>query len=399
MNYNNIEVLRNYIGKEWIHNQIEKTNDNSLLKELGSEYETYHPFVHYQYELDYLIRLAETDKAKDVALQKWYHILNNAGWLLKMNLPFLENVEEMRMRLRDSEHFDDVVWELEVATMLRINNVRTKLLTPNEKQTNDLEIILFNKTLQIECKNKELNNSRYNTNQIFAQSLINSLSDVEVIQGKAIEISYENARYQDIRKITKIVRDKFDIFDYQSIDGRYKVRSSLKYFEKDISNILDNDEIRFISDAKSVQKKDLYKKETKGDFKCRFILKFPLENKRLSNLENLLKKANKQLIIGGVLFLKVPHETFDEAKEYVQSELNRKFSNISAIKLFGIKYDNLPDEGIRVDRKEELITSSRSKYQLSEEETDFFRKDMFFSKYNLNNTADNTTSEQRSIGK
>ncbi|SFC52673.1 hypothetical protein [Bacillus sp. UNCCL81] len=381
MNKENIEFLGSFIGNDWIEEQIANVERKSFLKERGNHYDLYHPFVHYKYELDYLIRRAEIEKNDDIVLGEYYHILNNAGSLLRFNYNKLANLKEIQMRLRDSKQFHDIIWELEVGTMLELNDAKVEFKKPKQGNSNDLKFKIDDRLIEVEIKNKTIENEIFKRNQIFTQLLIDKLSKLKVLEGKAILIEFEVSRYEDISLICKEVESKFNVFDYISVDGKYKIRSKDRYLKIPIQKILENNTVNSVLESREVSKKDLFNDDIGGKLKTRYIIKFPEQNYELKNIKSVLKKANKQLPNGGVVFLKVPHSTFETSISDIERALKGNFSNISAVKLFGTSLSTLNNQGVREDRKERLIISDKSMFKLSKNEFDFLSKDMYFSKY------------------
>ena len=61
MVYDNILFLEEFIGTEWLNTHFEKINTRSPLKGAGNSLNIYHPWVHYMYELEYLLKRAEVN--------------------------------------------------------------------------------------------------------------------------------------------------------------------------------------------------------------------------------------------------------------------------------------------------------------------------------------------------
>lgn len=377
-----VKYLEEFIGKEWIEQEFEKIEKKSKLKEIGGSYENYHPFVQFRYEIRYLLRHAEAFKENEILLRENHSILANAGYLLYINFDKIPNKKDTLMRLRDAKKFHDVIWELEVATMFAANQVEYQLRDPAVGATNDICCHIDNRFLEVECKNKVVEDPVYAKNQIFAHMLVNKFSNIATFYGKTIEIRYEEAFYEDIKQVVSTAAKMLNKVDYCSICGKYRISNNKKYQDKSPQYLMSKSDIRGVMVVKETSRKKLYTyKESDAKTKMRFVLKYPDEKTDIKNLETVLSKANTQLCNGGVVFLHVPFHSFDEAKAKIENILRISSSNIMAVKLVSLDTSNDPEHGVKISRKEELILSERSKYKLTEKEIEFLSKNIAFSKY------------------
>lgn len=385
MSIDNIEFLKNFIGKDWLDAEFKKIDTKSLLKGAAIHSESYHPWVQYMYEIEYLLRRSEVENCQDIIMGRYHYILNNAGMLLRDNFNYIIDKKEAQMKLRNPAQFYDFIWELEVRTMLSRQGACADFVDPKSGNTYDGTVIIHDHNISYECKNKVFDNDLYITNSAFAQVLVNKLGDIPSIKNKIIEIEFETGRLEDINTIVTIVRDKFDIFNYQSIMGRYKVRTLKIPFNTPIQNLINREGINMMVQVNECKKSEIYlDKAPSNVVKAKILIKMPEQSHILHNLNSVLKKANKQLTKGGIVFLQVPYSTFENSKIEVAKELSKSFSNISGVKLIALGLESVNGKGIKISRLEDLIVSHRGKLALLPKEIEFFSKPMAFAKYSIN---------------
>lgn len=383
MDDDNIEFLRDFIGRNWLEAEFDKINTKSPLKGAGSHFAPYHPWVHFKYELEYLLRRANVESHKDVVMGKYHYILSNAGMLLKRNFNYIIDKKDAQKKLRNPEQFYDFIWELEVRTMISQRGANASFVDPKSGSTYDGIAVIIDNHIPYECKNKVIDDEQYNTNMAFLQVLANKLGDIPSVQNKIIQIEFENGRLEDIKVIAAIIRDKFDVFDYQSILGRYKVRTLKKVpFSTPVQYLINREGINQVFQINERKKNELYLDEAPSNIvKTKILIKMPDQVCELQNLNGVLKKANKQLPPGGIVFLQVPYITFESAKMEATKELSQSFSNISAVKIISLKIESYENQGVKISRLEDLVISTRGKKPLSQKEVIFFNQPMAFSKY------------------
>ncbi|MFZ2539659.1 MAG: hypothetical protein WAX04_12295, partial [Oscillospiraceae bacterium] len=137
----------------------------------------------------------------------------------------------------------------------------------------------------------------YNTNSIFIQVLANKLENIQTIKNKIIEFKFNSGRYEDLKMIVATVRDKFDVFNYQSIVGRYKIRTLIKPFNTTLQNLIYRQGVNNLIEISQCQKRELYSDNPSSkDIISKLIFKVPGPNNKLKNLDKVLRKANKQLV-------------------------------------------------------------------------------------------------------
>jgi hypothetical protein len=378
----NIDFLKEFIGVDWLDKEFDRVETKSLLKGAGTHIGSYHPYVQYMYELKYLILRADIEKREDVALGRYHFILSNAGTLLRHNFEKIIDKKDAQEKLRNPRQFYDFIWELEVGTMLSLNGADVSYNDPKTNITNDITAVIDNRPLAIECKNKVLDNDKYNTNSIFIQVLSNKLGDVESIKNKIIEFEFDDGRFEDIGMLIAIIRDKFHIFDYQSVAGRYKIRTLKKPFNTLPQVLMGREKVQSVIQINRCLKKELYEERRQNDeVVSKIVFKIPESNSRLKNLNKVLRNANKQLDNGGVVFLHVPFSTFEYAKKEVKKELSLGLSKISAVKLVSYEVEDIENKGVKISRNEELIISERAILKLTEIEVKFLNNTIAFSKF------------------
>lgn len=380
-----IETLRDFIGRDWLEEEFNKVNIKSPLKGAGNYFAPYHPWVHFMYEIKYLVRRAAVENRENIIMGEYNYILSNAGFLLEQNMENIIGKKDAQMKLRNPKQFYDFIWELETRTMLSQRGAEVLYVDPNSGSTYDGVFTMFGYSIPYECKNKSIDNDQYNTNMVFLQALVKNLEDIPSVRNKIIQIEFESGRLEDIKTIVAVIRDKFDIFDYQSILGKYKVRTLKKVpFITSPQVLINREGINQVFQINEIKKGELYINDAPSKVvKTKILIKMPEEIHKLNNLNCVLKKANTQLPPGGVVFLQVPYSAFESAKEEVAKELSQSFSNISAVKIISLQIDASENGGVKVSRLEELIISPRAKKPLLPILIEFLDQPMAFSKYAL----------------
>jgi len=363
-----VDFLRNLIGKDWIISEFNKIEEKSQLKEVGSGFSSYHPFVKYLYELRYILRTADAYGQTQVLMRENHYRLFLAGYLIKLNIDKVPNEEELISRLRDAERFYDVIWEFMAATIFLKNNIPYSFKNPVRGNSNDLTCIIDGRPLEIECKNKHEYEKKYAQNMSFINLLSNRLSKLEVFRNCIFVISFIEGFQEDIKQIVKCMesnvnKESFSVLGKYNIE-RIKVKSA-------VDMLLESPDVRSVVVVKEVPKKDLYSyNDSSSITKMQLIFKYPEENSPL-RIDNLLRDANKQLPNGGVLFLKVPKWSFDDAIFNVSKNLSIKFSNITAVKVIAIEDKFTEEVGVKVSAMEKLIVNRNAKLELKKKEYNF----------------------------
>lgn len=378
----NIDYLKDFFGDEWIKAEFEKTEKRSMLKEVGARYFNYHPFVQYQYELLYLIRRADNLKKDDVVLMENWEKLNKTGCLLKLHMMKIEDKNEFLNRLKSAELFDDVLWELEVATIFLKNNINYDFKIPSPGDSNDLTCYIDNRALEIECKNKHIFDERFNKNDIFSHMLCNEVGKIKELYGKTIEFEYEEGCYEDIKTIVQEIKSKLLINNSVNTINKYRIEIKSDYSNMSPEQILNLNGVQRFYLASQQRKSDLYNMDIPNiNNSIRIIIKFPKEVRNIKNIDSLIKTANKQLPNGGVIFLKVPYYDFDNMIKEIKKILNNNFSNIYCIKVVAFESEYIEDTGVKVSRREELVWGKLSNCKLTKKEFDFLSDNIAFSIY------------------
>jgi len=219
---------------------------------------------------------------------------------------------------------------------------------------------------------------------VFSQVLANRLGDALTVYKKIMQIEFTEGHLEDIKDIVATVRNIFDVQDYRSILGRYKVRALKKVpFETPIPLLLNRQGINQAFEIRECDRRELYMDNAPSSVtKTKILIKMPDPIHQLHNLNGVLKKANMQLPPGGVVFLQVPYSTFESAIEEITKELLQSFSNISAVKVIAIDI-GVEENGVKVSRKEDLVVSPRTRMELPEGIIAFLSQPMAFSKYAL----------------
>lgn len=378
-----IEFLRDIIGREWLEEEFKKIDTKSPLKEVGSMFIQYHPWVHFMYEIDYLLRRADIEQHEEVVMGKYWYILRNAGMLLMINNDDIVDHRDAQMKLRNAEQFYDFIWELEVKTMLSKNGADVTCIDPKNGITHDGVAKIFGYCIPYECKNKICDNSQYNSNQMFSQMLVKKLEGVVSIRNKIIQIEFESGRLEDLKTIVAYIRDNFDVIDYRSILGRYKIRTLSKLpFNTPVQTLFKREGINQVFCIAKCDKKELYMDiPPSGVVMTKLLFKMPGPINELHNLNGVLKKANTQLPPGGVVFLQVPYCTFENTIKAIEKELSQSFSNISAVKIVSLKEETIANYGVKVSRLEDVVVSQRAKKIIPPDVIEFLNKPMAFGKY------------------
>lgn len=51
-----------FLGREWLDEEVEKVNTKSPLKGAGTYFRPYHPWAHYRYGLEYILKHFHLEK-------------------------------------------------------------------------------------------------------------------------------------------------------------------------------------------------------------------------------------------------------------------------------------------------------------------------------------------------
>jgi hypothetical protein len=381
MEDSSIEYLEQFIGKKWLESEFKKVNTKSPTKGTGVPFVSYHPWVHYMYEIEYSMRRAQIKGQDSAILGPYYFLLDYAGMLLKDNINYIIDKLDAQKRLRNSNQFYDLIWELETRSMMTKLGAEVLFVDPNSGRTNDGLVTLDKHTIDFECKNKILENDMYKTNGVFAHVLVERLGDVESIQNKIIQVECLSARLEDIKEIVHTIRTKLDVSDYVSILGKYRVRVLTKLpFSTPVQNLINRDAVYQVFIIKEVKKEDFYKTNSPSEaVKAKVLFKMPEPLYELRNLDTVLKKANSQLLNGGVVFLQVPYTTFENARVTVGKLLEQSFSHILGVKIAAIDINFALPKGVALRSLEEFVLSPTGTKTLSQQEIAFFTSKMAFS--------------------
>lgn len=379
----NIQFLKQFIGSSWANSEFKKINEKSPLGETGSSFVSYHPWVHYMYEIQYSLRRAKIEKQDDIVLGPYHYILDNAGMLLKHNLELIINKNDARKRLRNAQQFYDFIWELETRTMLSLCGARAEFIDPTSGNTFDGSVTPIDRTIPFECKNKIVDNDQFRTNSIFAHLLTQKLGDVESVQGKIVLVEFTSARLEDIKPLVSDIRENLDIFDYRSILGRYRIRVLRKVpFNTPGDILLGIEGVNQVFCITDCKKSELYLERAPSSVaRAKILFRMPDQVREVSNLNSVLKKAHSQLALGGILFLQVPYSAYENAKIHIKKEIAQGFPNIYAVKIVALDVSPFRGEGVKISREEDFIISSKGKAKLTNEESAFFSQPMIFMKF------------------
>lgn len=277
----NVEYLRKFIGEEWIKAEVKKIENKSMLKEVGRRYFNYHPFVQFHYEIQFLIRRADALKEDSVLMGEFWEKLNRTGYLVKLQKDKIVDENEFRNRLRSAEQFDDALFELEVATILRKNNIEYNFKAPVIGDSNDITCFVDNRSLEIECKNKHILDARFNRNDTFSHMLCNALSEIKtLLKGKIIEIEFEDGNYEDIKTIVNEVKN--NLKDNKSINvlDKYTIGLKYEYIKMSVEEVLNLNNVQRYYMVGEQKKSELYTKDQLAKNNLfGMVCKFPSENR------------------------------------------------------------------------------------------------------------------------
>ena len=378
MNDHYIDFLKTFIGADWLDSEFNRINTKSPLKGAGNHFSNYHPWVHFMYELEYLVRRANIERRSTVLMGKYHHILSNAGMLLERNIDSIPDRSDAINRLRHPDQFYDFIWELEVKTMLEACGANVKVIAPSPGISYDGTACIEGIHIPYECKNKVVDDSQHDKNMIFTQVLANRLGEVQRIENQVLEIEFVDARLEDIRAIVSGIRNLPSTKNSIEILGRYKIEflptHLFKFSPQELLNRPDIESVMLITKC---PKKDLYSVNRVNDTEiAKLLFKMPGSNTNIKNLNAVLKKANSQLSRGGVVFIQLPYLLFEDGVREISQIVSRNLSNISAVKAAAIDFG-----GVKVSRKEELIVPPNCKHRLPDNVIDFLSQPMVFSKY------------------
>lgn len=376
----NIEYLVQFIGKKWLDGEFKKINTKSPMKGAGVPFISYHPWVHYMYEIEYLMRRSKIEGRDSATLGPYYCILDYAGQLLKDNFDYIIDKIDAQKRLRNPNQFYDFIWELETRSMMANLGAKATFVNPQSGETHDGLVTLDEHVIAFECKNKILENDAYNANGIFAHVLAGRLGDVDSIQNKIVQVECLSARLEDIKTIVETIRNKFDIFDYVTILGKYKVRVLTKLpFNTPTRNLINREGIYLVFIIKDVNREDINKLRTPGEIiRTKLLFRMPEQKYDLRNIDLVLKKANSQLPNSGVVFLQVPYSTYENAKILVGKLLKQSFSHILGVKIAAIDINFASLEGVALRSLEGFLVSPIGSEKLTPQIIAFFSQKMAY---------------------
>ncbi|MDD4110673.1 MAG: hypothetical protein PHS54_03880 [Clostridia bacterium] len=375
-----IDYIEEFIGKEWILEEFDKIEKRSQLKEIGARYFNYHPFVKMFYELRYLLRKAEHLGEESIVLGKIYERLSHSGFVLEKQMEKIPNKIEFKSRLRDSENFEDVIWELETATMLMYKNIVYNFNNTETEKTSDISCEIENIKIDIECKNKHADKRIDNKNNIFFHLFCNAIGKVAELRGKVIDIKFDESRTEDIPILVDAIKSKCLEKEIAILTYKIDLYETPNDFEPFYA--MSENDVSLMGVVSEQKKSELYK-NIEVDYKKSLIIifRFPFEKTNLNGIKSLVRKANKQVKKSGVVFLKVPYDIHDESARFIERFLNGSYSKIAGIKLVSFKNEYINDFGVKISRKERYIINHSCTSPLSEACSNFFSSDFAFLAY------------------
>lgn len=378
MNDHYIDFLKTFIGTDWLDSEFNRINTKSPLKGAGDRFSNYHPWVHFMYELQYLLRRAKIEGRSTILMGKYHHILSNAGMLLERNIDSIPDRNDAINRLRHPDQFYDFIWELEVKTMLEARGANVKVIAPSPGISYDGIACIEGIHVPYECKNKVVDDSQYYRNMIFAQVLTKRLGEVQRIENQVLEIEFVDGRLEDIRSIVSGIRNLPSTQNSIEILGRYKIKFlPSRLFQFSPQELVDRPDIESIMVITKCPKKELYTvNRVNATEIAKLLFKMPGLNTCIKNLNAVLKKANSQLSRGGVVFIQLPYLRFEDGVQEISNILSHNLSNISAVKAVAIDFSSA-----KVSRKEKLVVPTNCKYRLPDNVISFLSQPMVFSKY------------------
>lgn len=381
MNDHYIDFLKTFIGADWLDSEFIRINTKSPLKGAGSHFSNYHPWVHFMYELEYLLRRAKIKGCSTILMGKYHHILSNAGMLLERNIDSIPDRNDAINRLRHPDQFYDFIWELEVKTMLEARGANVRVIAASPGMSYDGIACIEGIHIPYECKNKVVDDSQHDRNMIFTQVLANRLGEVQRIENQVLEIEFVDGRLEDIRSIVSSIRNLPYTQNSVEILGRYKIKFlSTHLFNFSPQELVDRPDIESIMVITKCPKKDLYTVNRVNDIEiAKLLFKMPGSSTSIKNLNSVLKKANSQLSRGGVVFIQLPYMLFEDGIQEISQIISHNLSNISAVKAAAIDFGS-----VKISRKEELIIPNNCKHRLPDNVIDFLSQPMVFSKYVAN---------------
>lgn len=378
MNLKYIGFFEEYVGPDWLKTEFDRINTKTPLKGIGNHFSNYHPWVHYMYELRYLVHRADIEGRSTLLMGRYHHILSNAGMLLARNIGSIPDRNDAINRLRHPDQFYDFIWELEVKTMLEINGASVRVIAPSPGISYDGIACIDGFHIPYECKNKILDNSQHDSNMIFAQVLTKRLENEPCIENKVVEFEFVDGRLEDIRSVISSIRNVPVNQNVIEVLGRYKIRFLPPHLlQSPAQELIDRPGVEFVIETRKCSKRDIFNIDTaNAEEKAKLLFKMPSANTSVKNLKAVLKKANSQLSCGGVVFIQLPYLAFEQGVREIAQILSNNLSNISAVKAVALDYSN-----VKVSRKEKLVIPTNCKYRLPDNVIDFLSQPMIFSKY------------------
>jgi len=381
-----IDFAKQIMDEEWINQQLKLVDEVSQYKEKGSYLGLFHPFIKNFLDVRVTVRKAVILNEETMLMGVGHSNIVELGRNL-YELQGLYDKEKMRARLQ-SKDYEDACWEFEVMMALIYSGVQANFEREKDIKSFDISAWIGSDKVAIECKNKHIEDKKYNFNKVFShflsEKVIKHLTELKGRHDIKIEID-GTGRIEDVKQLVQTIHEMLESnITYMKFKDTYKITMTKKYRDIPTGVIMKNNKEEFcISSSIRNSLKEVYTKITEEmDYKDRIFFRFTPQNLSVKNLNSLLGKANKQITsTQGCVFLKVPYHAFNESIVEVEGLLQKFYSNVSGVKIIALKKYFIENMGVKIARKEKFIVNKRAKVQPSPALKSVFERPMMFEKY------------------
>ncbi|OME51775.1 hypothetical protein BSK59_19820 [Paenibacillus odorifer] len=384
-----INKFEEVMTSEWIRDQTRQMYYRNLFKEAGAFFDILHPIMQHYVDIWTSVRKAEALGESIVKMGSGNHELINLGRNL-LELDGLYDLKLYRSRLQEKQLYNDACWELEVAQALKYNGFQVQF-NDESKIRYDFTAECLGTTFAVECKNKQIQDKTFAANSAFAYLLGSRTIDKLTKHGYAVDLKVtvkETAVFEDYKRVMLAINNMLREGNSQTREGNQYTIEVIKDFRHlptpkaldAIPNIhcCITGEERLKSELNKV-----YTERERGtSFQNRMFFSIPKERAEVKNLQDLIKKANRQVGENpGCLFLQVPYSDFSMCKEEISKFVYRNgYSNIHLVKIVALKSSN-HGMGVKIDRLEDFVINSKARNPIPSILLERLTDHLFFSKF------------------
>lgn len=373
---------------QWISQEFKKIYKKSQFKEQGATLGLVHPLICDYLSIKRSIRKANILKQSKILTGVGYHKIVELGRIL-YELKDIINIEKLRSRLQGASEYLDVLWELQVALVLKYSGFEVAFIEEGSMKSYDILASRNGLQLPIECKNRKADHRQYQKVASVCASIYKSvLEQMDQVSSRGnIRITLlKLVSLSESKHIKSKVKGLLDRGLTEIRTDDYIIEIVPEYEHLPTSLIMEEhgEEAAYCSAECEIQ--EAYSKErvTENNYNNRVFFRFSPPNEYDVSVVSLLEKANRQFRendTAGCIFLRVPYSSFTEACDEVEDLLKRTYSSVGAVKVVGLMNDFSPVHGVVTGRYERLVVNERSFYLLNDELINALSENIMFNIY------------------